>query len=394
MTFRFPSIKTQLFLTVLIVFLFFGILIRLFFISQLDEYSIHKESMAIEEKLYILYEDNKNFIPEVKQKDFDKRIEEILELEKQDALTWRIFKREIEIASLFILGFIFLFTLISLFILLSLITYPLQKLQYAVRELSIHNLETSHIKESPYSPINDVIIAFNNMLTELSKNQQELIRIEKESAWRDMARILAHEIKNPLTPIALTIDRFKIKMNADSPVSREILLSTIKIIEEELAKLLILVTEFSQFARLPEPILKERDLITIIKDEISSYPDENIILTFNRDNINFECDASQMKQVFANLIQNAILMDEKVEIKINISLMNEIIKISIIDNGPGIDSEHLNQIFEPYFTTRQKGTGLGLSIVNRIIILHGGSIEAFNIENGAKFIIQFPINGA
>ncbi|MDB9936631.1 ATP-binding protein [Candidatus Pelagibacter sp.] len=246
---------------------------------------------------------------------------------------------------------------------------------------------------------------FNLMTDRLRAQQDKLIINERHEAWESLARKLAHEIKNPLTPIQLTIDQLKnkysnkIKDNEKSDFEK-----SLKIIGKQIKQIENLVNEFSDFARMPKPILKDNDLVNLIKDNINLIKelDNNISINFrsNSDEAILNSDNEQLSRVFFNIIKNSIeSIQEKrlinIDFKgiIDISLNKNISDINfvIIDNGLGFEifKNNMKDLLNPYFTTKKKGTGLGLAIVNKIINDHNGSIEFISIENGAKIKIKF-----
>ena len=247
-----------------------------------------------------------------------------------------------------------------------------------------------------------------NMMTDQLKNQQEkLIINERHEAWSNLARKLAHEIKNPLTPIQLTIDRIKDKyLNKIVETDQSNFKENLKIINNQIKQIENLVNEFSDFARMPKPILKDNDLIKILNENINLLKeiDKNTNINFknNYDKILLHCDKEQISRVFFNLIKNSIesiqqkaLKNDDFEKNINIEILNnnDHIKVIIIDNGVGLDKiNNVKDILNPYFTTKKNGTGLGLSIVNKIINDHEGKLLFFPIANGAKVEITFRIN--
>ena len=246
---------------------------------------------------------------------------------------------------------------------------------------------------------------FNLMIEQLKSQQEKLIINERHEAWESLARKLAHEIKNPLTPIQLTIDRLKNKYS-DKIENHEKsdFEKSLKIIGKQINQIENLVNEFSDFARMPKPILKNNDLVSLTKDSINLIKelDNKIEINFkpNKPEIILNSDNEQLSRVFFNLIKNSIESiqdiksnDNNFKGKIDIILNNSSIDIAfiIIDNGVGfgIFADKIKNILNPYFTTKKKGTGLGLAIVNKIINDHNGSIDFIPIENGAKVKITF-----
>ena len=246
---------------------------------------------------------------------------------------------------------------------------------------------------------------FNLMTDKLKAQQEKLIINERHEAWESLARKLAHEIKNPLTPIQLTIDRLKIRYSDKIEIDqKEDFTKSLKIIGKQIKQIENLVNEFSDFARMPKPTLKENNLILIIKENIKliNELDSNIKINFetNNENIKLNSDSEQLSRVFFNLLKNSIesINDKKLKNvnfkgKIDVLLSENLsnIQFTIIDNGLGFDmfQDNIKNILNPYFTTKEKGTGLGLAIVNKIINDHNGSISFEQIEIGAKIQIKF-----
>ena len=248
-----------------------------------------------------------------------------------------------------------------------------------------------------------------NLMTDQLKNQQEkLIINERHEAWGNLARKLAHEIKNPLTPIQLTIDRIKNKYL--SKVSEEDKVNfneNLKIINNQIKQIENLVNEFSDFARMPKPILQNNDIIKIINDNLSllSEVDKSIKIEFikNKSKVFLNCDKEQIARAFFNLIKNSIESiqekyekkpDFKKKISIEIISHNDHIQIILIDNGLGFSKikGKIKDIINPYFTTKKNGSGLGLSIVNKIINDHDGELKFYNVSDGAKIEVNFILN--
>jgi len=247
------------------------------------------------------------------------------------------------------------------------------------------------------------------MISRLKNQQEKLIINERHEAWGNLARKLAHEIKNPLTPLQLTIDRMKDKYtNQLVKNDQNNFKENLKIINNQIKQIENLVNEFSDFARMPKPVFKNNNLILILNEciKLSSEFDKSIDIDFVQNNkkILFNCDKEQLSRVFFNLIKNSIesikqktdkigIFDKKISIEI---LENsDHIKFILVDNGIGFEQikDDLKKITNPYFTTKKNGTGLGLSIVNKIINDHNGEILFFPINDGAKVEIIFKLNG-
>ena len=244
-----------------------------------------------------------------------------------------------------------------------------------------------------------------NLMTEKLKSQQDrLIITERHEAWESLARKLAHEIKNPLTPIQLTIDRLRNKFSEVlSSEQKTNFTDSLKIIDKQIKQIENLVNEFSDFARMPKPILKNNNLVNIIDDNLKLLKtlDENIEIDLisKKKEIFYRSDNEQLSRVFFNLIKNAIesvqekcleITNTKGKISIEINDYDDYIEFTIEDNGKGFKNlENIKKILNPYFTTKKKGTGLGLAIVNKIINDHNGSIKFVHLDNGAKVTVEF-----
>ena len=246
---------------------------------------------------------------------------------------------------------------------------------------------------------------FNQMINRLKNQQEKLIINERHEAWGSLARKMAHEIKNPLTPIQLTIDRLKNKYSSElNKNSNENFKENLKIINNQIKQIEKLVNEFSDFARMPKPIFHQNDLIVLIKDSIKLLRelDKTITIDFfnNSKKIFFRSDKEQLTRVFFNLIKNSIeSIQQKTEkvsnfnknITIELKDIGSHISFTINDNGIGFNNlnKNIKEILNPYFTTKKEGTGLGLSIVNKIVNDHSGNIEFIPKVDGAIIKIIF-----
>ena len=248
---------------------------------------------------------------------------------------------------------------------------------------------------------------FNSMIQRLKHQQEKLLISERHEAWSSVARKLAHEIKNPLTPIQLIIDNLRSKyLNNIEGENKEKYEGNLNIINNQIKQIENLVNEFSDFARMPKPLMKENNLNNIINNNIKLLNKLNnkIEIKFttskNKD-IFLLCDLEQMNRVIFNVIKNSIdsisekylkNTDFKGLINIEIFKRNEYIDIIIIDNGTGFRNKKKEELIKPYFTTKKNGSGLGLSIVNKIITDHNGVIKFSNYNDGAKIQINFNLN--
>jgi nitrogen fixation/metabolism regulation signal transduction histidine kinase len=393
MKFRLPSFRTQIILLVILLIITSVLFFRDFFITSFLSFSETSETLSTNYKSRKLYEDYNLQLDESNREQFRTDIEEIMSTENQKVIARRVFINEIELYSKFIFIFLIVSVVILFLVSFYFITRPLKRLQDATLQLAQGNLAVS-IKESKFSPLNDLIISFNKMSQELESNRKILIQAEKDAAWRDMARILAHEIKNPLTPIRLSLERLEKKYASNSKDLDMVFSNVTTVIHEEIDNLQTFASEFSKFAKLPESVMRHYDVNKQIAEICIPYQTElKIDLKLEEKLPLLFADKIQVKQVLENLIQNSInAAKDNFVIKIITNFTESIINISIKDNGYGINTKDINKIFKPYFTKSSGGTGLGLAIVKRIIENHGGSIKVESqVAVGTTFNLSFPI---
>jgi two-component system, NtrC family, nitrogen regulation sensor histidine kinase NtrY len=242
----------------------------------------------------------------------------------------------------------------------------------------------------------------NNGVVLVIEDLTELINAQRASAWQEVARRMAHEIKNPLTPIQLSAERIAKKMQ-NSDEDKQI----VKIVREgtetilrEVSSLKTMVDEFSRFARLPKVKLESGNLTGLIRQTVDLFEDRGVKININAaENLpNILVDDEQLKRVFVNLIENAVesfdasQTDKQIVINTLHNEKRDLIIAEVADNGSGILPQNFAKLFQPYFSTKGRGTGLGLAIVQRIISEHGGKIRAVqNIPKGSKFIVELPV---
>ena len=283
------------------------------------------------------------------------------------------------------------------------IVSPLSSVIKATNNISKGSYDDKIKKNNDYIELNRLADSFNKMSGDIVKQRKQIIISKKHETWSDIARRIAHEIKNPLTPIQLSSERLEKKIKIANIESKEIneCLNTIR---RQVNEIGYLVDEFSSFARLPEPKLIQTNVTEIINDITNDYKNNykniNFKLRLNDSSIQLKVDESQISRVFQNLIMNAIHSieeknnsDGEILIKSNLTSNNFI--IYIIDNGIGLKYEK-DELIKPYFTTKKKigGSGLGLAIVEKILFDHSAD---FSIENrydnteGAQVEIKFDL---
>jgi nitrogen fixation/metabolism regulation signal transduction histidine kinase len=242
--------------------------------------------------------------------------------------------------------------------------------------------------------------AFNTMVAELSDARNRLGYLQKVSAWQEVARRLAHEIKNPLTPIQLAVQEIGSKYRGDDPEYRRLLATAQEILKEEVGAIRRLVDDFSAFAKLPKVEPAPVDLAQIVEDFARAHPEWQPFLHIDRNGqVGALCDRMLLRNVLSNLVENAVQAADaagrKPDIRIAVaqSAADRSARLIIDDNGPGVPADARERIFDPYVTTKENGTGLGLAIVRKIVLDHGGDVRVDDQASplgGARFVVTLP----
>ena len=248
---------------------------------------------------------------------------------------------------------------------------------------------------------------FNAMIDKLKVQQNKLLISERHEAWESIARKLAHEIKNPLTPMQLTIDNLKTKYvsNLDGE-NKELYEKNLLLMKNQIKQIENLVNEFSDFARMPKPLYQKNEIIKLITSNIELLKklDTSITIDFKSNNLKeleIHCDAEQISRVILNLIKNSIesiqekalkSLDFDKKITIDLTKLNNYILLTIRDTGIGFSNNDKNNLIKPYYTTKKNGSGLGLSIVNKIINDHDGKVDFISKKIGAKIELTLPLS--
>lgn len=281
--------------------------------------------------------------------------------------------------------------------LLSRLTRPLADLSRGIDRVAAGDLE-ARVPERGGAELEGLSRKFNAMALRLHEQQGELGRLERLAAWRQMARFLAHEIKNPLTPIQLAAEQMRDTYRGDDSAYRRLLEEGAAIIQEEVAGLRTWASEFSQFARLPEMHVERVPAADLAAEVVALYEPGALEARIERgagDGV-LACDPDQVKRVLVNLVDNALAaqrgagVDTPVELAIAWRGGGDAV-IRVRDRGPGIAAADRRRVFEPDFTTKSDGMGLGLAIVESIVRQHGGSIAIPETDGpGATFEVVLP----
>jgi two-component system nitrogen regulation sensor histidine kinase NtrY len=256
-----------------------------------------------------------------------------------------------------------------------------------------------------HKPLNNemdnLIVAFNHMGEQLKKQTEELAFNQKKATWADIARKIAHEIKNPLTPIQLSAERLKRKYSTQIITDKDTFTNCVDTIIRQVQHIGDLVSEFSAFARMPEPKMQLEDIAKLCRQALELYIQAYPGISFEYSGLEtfaYKCDHQQITQVLTNLLQNSVnvLQEHSVnnpQISLKLLQIEKHFYIIVEDNGSGFDKDNRKKLIEPYYTTREKGTGLGLAIVSKITMDHNGTVDFDDSDylGGAKVVLSFPI---
>jgi len=315
---------------------------------------------------------------------------------KQSLLKKEITNFVVAIINIYVL-LIFLAIVIAVFV-SNKITQPLQLIRNKFRKIQLGK-KNEMITYKTQDEIGDLIKEYNRMVNELSESANRLAQSEREAAWGEMAKQIAHEIKNPLTPMKLSMQLLQRSWeNKDSDFETR-LQKVSETLIEQIETLASIANEFSNFAKMPKTNLQKIDIIAKAKSSINLFENtKNIKIDFNANNISeifILADKEQLLQVFNNLIQNAIqAVPENIKgnIKLDISQHSQLVQVKITDNGKGISDEIKDRLFQPNFTTKTSGMGLGLAITRKIIENANGKIWFETEANkGTSFYFVLPI---
>jgi nitrogen fixation/metabolism regulation signal transduction histidine kinase len=271
-----------------------------------------------------------------------------------------------------------------------------EALQAAAARVAAGDLE-ARVEARATGEVGELVEAFNAMTAELAASRARLAAAERIAAWREVARRLAHEVKNPLTPIAMSVETLRDALAQDRPDFREIFDEGAQAIGEEVRRLKRIVDEFSRFARLPAPELAPVPAEEIVQSVLALYPAPPPGVEIAREVEPglppVHADRDQVLQVMLNLVRNAVeAMPDGGTLRVSARREADAVLFSVSDCGAGIAPEDLPRIFEPYFTTKEGGTGLGLAIARRIAEEHGGSLDAEPARGGGTtFTLRLPV---
>jgi nitrogen fixation/metabolism regulation signal transduction histidine kinase len=274
------------------------------------------------------------------------------------------------------------------------LTFPLRMITQKLGRISLIQ-SNQPLEWKSDDEIGIMVKEYNQMLSTLSNNKRELERVQRERAWREIAQQVAHEIKNPLTPIKLTFQQLE-RLSDQDPRKMEKLRTAIATVLSQVEILDGVASSFSTFAKMPEPVLERIDLISLLVSCKSLHEQSaDIVLDVPHERIEILADQKLLSRIFSNLIINAIQSarsDSSIKVKISVKVSDNRVTINFTDNGSGIPESLKDKIFLPHFSTKQTGSGLGLAIAKQGIEQMGGSINfESKVGEGSTFWIEFPV---
>ncbi|WP_264520090.1 sensor histidine kinase [Flavobacterium sp. N1994] len=278
----------------------------------------------------------------------------------------------------------------------SYITKSLKTISDKINETSLNQKNEKIVIEANSKEINSLINAYNRMVDKLEESAVKLAQSEREQAWREMAKQVAHEIKNPLTPMRLTVQSFQRKFDPNDPELKQKLNDYSKTLIQQIDTMSAVASAFSNFASMPAQQNETLNVVQVVELALDIFNEDFIVFESNKEYIISKLDRTQLIRIITNLVKNAIqsIPEEQVEKRVLV-LVNEIendVIITVEDNGIGIESDNIEHVFEPKFTTKTSGMGLGLGIIKNIIENYKGTITfETEIGKGTTFFVSLPI---
>ena len=276
------------------------------------------------------------------------------------------------------------------------LTRAVTKFSNKINQITLFEDDPKPIKYYHNDELNQLVKAYNKMILQIQEQKQRLSFKEKEEAWREMAKQVAHEVKNPLTPMKLTIQNFERKFDPTDPEIRDKVKHLSRTLVDQIDLVATVASAFSQFAQLPEKNNEIFDLNKEIKNIINVFSDEKIYFHSNRDIIMIEMDKIYLSRIITNLVANSRQAkhdDRDNIINLDVEQRQKRVIITVDDNGTGIPEELYDRIFEPNFTSKTSGTGLGLTMVRKMVEDYKGEISVKSeLGKGSTFTISLPTN--
>lgn len=274
------------------------------------------------------------------------------------------------------------------------LTRAVTKFSDLVNRITLFENDPQPIRYYQNDELNQLVKAYNKMILQIKEQKERLSFKDKEEAWREMAKQVAHEVKNPLTPMKLTVQNFERKFDPNDPDIHKKVKHLSKTMVDQIDLVATVANAFSQFAQLPEKNNEVFNLNKEVKNIINIFSDEKIYFHSNKDKIMVEMDKIYLSRIITNLVSNASQANDEGReniINVDVEQRQKRIIITVEDNGVGIAEEHYGRIFEPNFTSKSSGMGLGLTMVRKMVEDYKGEISVKSeFGKGTTFTISLP----
>ena len=293
-------------------------------------------------------------------------------------------------------GFMLLIAFALAYFLSSYITKSLKTISDKINETNLNQINEKIVIEANSKEINLLINAYNGMVDKLEESATKLAQSEREQAWREMAKQVAHEIKNPLTPMRLTVQSFQRKFDANDPELKQKLNDYSKTLIQQIDTMSSVASAFSNFASMPAQQNETLNVVNIVELALDIFNEDYIVFERDKEEIITKLDRTQLIRIITNLVKNATQSipedQEEKFVLVSVKEVDENVIIAVKDNGSGIETENIEHVFEPKFTTKTSGMGLGLGIIKNIIENYKGTITfESELGKGTTFIVTLPI---
>ncbi|ETN94227.1 sensor histidine kinase [Zhouia amylolytica] len=290
--------------------------------------------------------------------------------------------------------FLLLLAILLAYFISKYITRSLKAVSEKIEETRLTKTNEKIFLERPSEEIGTLVDAYNSMIDELQESAAKLAKSEREQAWREMAKQVAHEIKNPLTPMRLSVQSFERRFDPNDPDASKKLQEFSKTLIQQIDTMSNIASAFSSFAEMPRQRKELLNVVDVVKLSLDIFNEDYIEFRSEEKEVMAKLDRTQLVRVVTNLVKNAIqAMPDHVDPKImvEVSSIDDQVKIAVSDNGKGIPEENHEKVFEPKFTTKSSGMGLGLGMVKNIVETYNGTISFSSEKNkGTVFTVLFP----
>jgi signal transduction histidine kinase len=274
------------------------------------------------------------------------------------------------------------------------ITKSLENVSRRMRQTSVEGTNEKIVLTSASQEIIDLVDAYNSMIDQIEDSAGKLAQSERKQAWREMARQVAHEIKNPLTPMRLTVQSFDHNFSPDDPDINNKMHEFCESLIKQIDTMSSIASAFSNFAQMPSPNKEELNVVDEVKKALDIFHEDFIQYKPEKKMITTKMDKIQLTRIITNLVTNAIHALETTEnplIEVFVSERDNDVLIKVVDNGTGIEKSDYSKIFEPKFTTKSRGMGLGLPMVKNIVEAYNGSITfESQVNERTEFSVSLP----